>query len=240
MKNNGSKHWIWISELVWEIEEKRLPREKEHVAPQSAIALDTETSDKTPFNKIHMVITFVFLVALYFCRFSFYYFQPSFLLSEFFWVFFFIFSLWFIFLLSLLCVCVHTQMLLMASFLYFVVQFRVRSIPFYGFLQRTALGRNLYYCFHIVLHSFSVCVVLSDFNKEFFCIKHYDFAVGRSIPSCTCNTLSHKCLCVPHSLSKFECVERVLLFQLVADFVESDSWHIIALKFNDTKIRTHT
>lgn len=87
---------------------------------------------------------------------------------------------------------------------------RCSSIFFFlWFLQHTAFGRNLYYCFRIVLHPVSVCVVLTDFNKEFFCIKHYDFAVGRRFE----HALSLYCLSDGfvsfHSLSK--CEEHAML-----------------------------
>lgn len=135
------------------------------IASQSAIALDMETSDKTPFNKIHMVITFVFLVALYFCRC---------IISNhlFFWLsgFFPSFRFVFFFFQILLMVPFLTRLLLLS----FPFSFWSTFDLFPCFLLRhTAIGRNSYYCFRIVLHSVCVCVVLTDFNKEFFCIKRH-------------------------------------------------------------------
>lgn len=136
------------------------------IASQSAIALDMETSDKTPFNKIHMVITLVFLVALHCCRC---------IISNhlFFWA---DFSRVFVSFFSLSL----SRILWMVPFLARLHPLTLRFSFWYTFdlfpcsqLRHTAIGRNLYYCFRIVLHSVCVCVVLTDFNKEFFCIKHH-------------------------------------------------------------------
>lgn len=131
------------------------------VAPQSAIALDMETSDKTPFNKIHMVITSFFLL-------------PSSLSLS----------------ISVAVYCIVHHLFFGANFSHFSsVFFFTNSNVFFSssfslsvlLLISTAFDREFVLLFSHRLarfFCFTVFVFWTDSNKRFFCMKWHASSFG--------------------------------------------------------------